>query len=93
MRLSRSVMAGRHRGRRRMHERSLMMARGLLTISGRGLAMMRRVMRRLIWGHKRSLTRRRVRRVGIRVHSAVAGSTSRPGGMWWIVMRCLIRHL
>lgn len=76
-----------------MHEGPLMMARGLLAVSGSGLAVMRSVMRRLVRGHKRSLAGRRVRRVGIRVHSTVAGSTSRPGGVWRIVMRRLIRHL
>lgn len=93
VRLSGSVMTGCHRGWRRMHEGSLMMAWRLLTISGSRLAMMRCVMRRLVWGHERSLAGRRVWCVRIRVHSAVTGSTGRPRGVRRIVMRCLIRHL
>lgn len=77
-----------------MNERTTLMVRRLLAVSWCRLAvMMGCMMRCLIRCHKRRLSGRCVRRIGISMNSSI---TSRASGSWrmgWIVMRSLTSHL
>lgn len=86
-------MRGSNGGRSRMKKLALVMARGLLAVPGCRLAVMRRVVRRLIRSHERRLSRRGVRGVRIGVHTAVRSGTRGARRVRWIMVRRLVRHL